>query len=64
MDKKERNYDLRELSRKYPNKWVALSSDHKKVIDVGNELKDIVIKIKKKDVVFLKLLSADSFYMP
>lgn len=64
MKTKSRNYDLRELSKKYPNKWVALTPDHKKIIDVGNELRDIALRIKGKDVVFLKILSSDSFYMP
>ncbi len=64
METKNRNYDLRKLSKKYPNKWVALSQDHKKVIVVGNKLKEVASKTEKKDVVFLKLSPAKSFYMP
>ena len=64
METKNRNYDLRELSKKYPNKWVALSQDHKKVIVVGNKLKDVSAKLGKKNAVFLKLLPVNSFYMP
>ncbi len=64
MEVKKRNYDLRELSKKHPNKWVALSSDHRNLIVVGDKLKDVVLKAKKKDAVFLKLLPSDSFYMP
>ena len=64
METKKRNYDLRELSKKYPNKWVALSQDHKSIIVVGNKLKEVASKTEKKDVVFLKLLSSNSFYMP
>ncbi len=64
METKKRNYDLRELSKKYPNKWVALSQDHKSVIVVGNKLKEVASKTEKKDVVFLKLLPSNSFYMP
>ena len=60
----KRNYNLISLSKKYQNKWVALSKDHKKVIGVGNKLKDVSLKSKGKDVVFLKLLSNNSFYMP
>ena len=64
METKKRNYDLRKLSKKYPNKWVALSQDHKSVIVVGNKLKEVASKTEKKDVVFLKLLPSNSFYMP
>ena len=64
METKKRNYDLRELSRKYPNKWVAMSQDHKNVIVVGNKLKEVAAKTEKKDVVFLKLLPSNSFYIP
>lgn len=60
----ERNYNLIKLSKKYPNKWVALSKDHKRVIGVGNKLKELLSKSVGKDVVFLKLLSNNSFYMP
>lgn len=56
METKKRNYNLIELSKKYPNKWVALSQDHKKVIVVGNKLKQVALKTGKRDVVFLKLL--------
>lgn len=64
MEATKRNYNLINLSKKYPNKWVALSRDHKKVIEVGNKLKEVSLRSKGKDVVFLKLLSTDSFYMP
>lgn len=64
METKNRNYDLRKLSKKYPNKWVALSQDHKDIIRVGDKLKDVVSKVKEKDAVFLKLSPASSFYMP
>ena len=56
METKNRNYDLRELSKKYPNKWIALSQDHRKVIVIGNKLKEVASKTEKKNVVFLKLL--------
>ena len=47
METKNRNYDLRKLSKKYPNKWVALSQDHKSVIVVGNKLKEVASKTGK-----------------
>lgn len=64
METKQKNYDLRELLKPYANKWVALSRDHKNVIAGGNELKEVVSKVKSKDVVFLKVFPIGSFYMP
>jgi len=64
MKNRKKNYDLRALSKKYPNKWVVLSQDYKNLIVVGNKLKEVVLKTKEKDVVFLKLSPVDSFYMP
>lgn len=64
MEIKNRNYDLIKLSKKYPNKWVALSRDHKNIVVVGNKLKDVATKTGKRDVVFLKLSPTGSFYMP
>lgn len=64
METKQKNYDLRRLLKPYANKWVALSQDHKKVIADGNELKKVASKVKSKDVVFLKVFPAGSFYMP
>lgn len=61
---KEKNYDLGKLLKPYINKWVALSRDRKNVIAEGNELKEVVLKVKSKDVIFFKVFPADSFYMP
>ena len=64
METQKRNYNLVNLSKKYPNKWVALSKDHRKVLGVGNKLKEVSIQSKGKDVVFLKMLPTNSYYMP
>ena len=64
MSEKQRNYDLRKLLKPYANKWVALSSDRRRVIENGDELKEVVAKVKSKDVIFLKVFPIDSFYMP
>ena len=64
MKTKEKNYDLRKLLKPYANKWVALSRDHKTVIEKGDELKEVVAKVKSEDVIFLKVFPVDSFYMP
>ncbi|MEK7124606.1 MAG: DUF5678 domain-containing protein [Patescibacteria group bacterium] len=63
MEKNKRNYNLIELSKKHPNKWVALSRDHKKVLAIGDRLKEVSLK-NKEEAVFLKLFPKDSFYMP
>ena len=64
MEALKRNYNLINLSKKYPNKWVAFSKDHKKVIAAANTLKEVSLKSKGKDVVFLKMTAVDSFYIP
>ncbi len=64
METKKRNYNLVSLSKKYPNKWLALTKDHKKVVSVGNKLKEVSMQSKGKDVVFLKMLPTNSYYMP
>lgn len=61
---KEKNYNLKDLLKPYANKWVALSSDRKKVIGKGDELKEVAAKVKSKNVIFLKVFPTDSFYMP
>jgi hypothetical protein len=55
MIKEQRNYDLRKLLKPYANKWVALSSNHKKVIAKGSELKEVIAKVKIKDAIFMKV---------
>ena len=60
----KRNYNLINLSKKYPNKWLALSRDHKKVVGVGSSLKEASMHSKGRDVVFLKMLPTNSYYMP
>jgi len=61
---KEKNCDLKDLLKSYANKWVALSLDHKKVIAKGDELKEVVARVKSKDAIFFKVFPTDSFYMP
>jgi len=64
MNKKKKNCDLSKLLKPYANKWVALSSNKKKILASGNQLKDIIAKIKTKDVIFTKVFPEKSFYMP
>ncbi len=45
------------LSKKHANKWVALSSDYRKIIATGNNLPDILKKTSNtKKRVVLKVL--------
>lgn len=60
----KKNYNLVNFSKKYPNKWLALTKDYKKVLSVGDNLKEVLIQSKGKDAVFLKMLPTNSFYMP
>ncbi len=64
MDKKQESCDLSRLLKPYANKWVALSSNKKEVLAYSNQLKDVVKKIKTKDVIFTKVFPEKSFYMP
>lgn len=65
MQKKcSKNYDLRKILKPFENKWVALTSDNKKVIGHANSLKELVRKILNKDAVFMKVLPFSSSYAP
>jgi len=51
----------------YQKKWVALTSDRSKVIDVGESFKDLASKIKNlkdKDIILTYVLPMDSYYSP
>lgn len=61
---KEKNYNLGKLLKPYDNKWVALSSDRKKVVASGNTLKEVAEKVTNLDVIFTKVIPHTSFYVP
>ncbi|MBI3020044.1 MAG: hypothetical protein HYY60_01830 [Parcubacteria group bacterium] len=55
------------LQKKHENKWVAFSSDYKRIVSSGETLKDTASKIGIKDregVVFYKVLPFGSYYEP
>lgn len=58
--------DLSKKLKPYENKWVALSLDHKKILGVGNTLKEAKEKAEKKakKYVFLKLPPFNVSYVP
>jgi len=58
--------DLSKKLRPYENKWVALSLDHKKVLGVGETLREAKVKAEKKSkkYIFIKLPPFRVSYIP
>jgi hypothetical protein len=58
--------DLSEKLRPFEGKWVALSLDHKKVLGVGETLKEAKEKAEKKSkkYIFIKLPPFRVSYVP
>lgn len=55
------------LLLEYQKKWVALSSDRSKVIDVAESFKALADKIKKlkeKNIILTYVMPMDSYYSP
>lgn len=55
------------LSVKYPNKWVALTSDRKKVVAWARDIKSLDKKVEKmidKEVVYHHVLPSNGSYAP
>jgi hypothetical protein len=61
-----KSVDLSEKLRPYEGKWVALSLDHKKVLGVGETLKEAKEKAEKKSkkYIFIKLPPFRVSYVP
>ena len=51
------------LEKKHVNKWVAFSSDYKKVLAFGDRLVDVDTKVGDAKAVFAKILP-DAFFAP
>lgn len=58
--------DLRKKLKPYENKWVALSLDHRKVLGVGETLREAKEKAEKKSkkYIFIKLPPFRVSYVP
>jgi hypothetical protein len=58
--------DLSEKLRPFEGKWVALSLDHKKILGVGETLKEAKENAEKKakEYIFIKLPPFDVKYIP
>jgi hypothetical protein len=61
-----KSVDLSEKLRPFEGKWVALSLDHKKVLGVGETLKEAKEKAEKKakKYIFIKLPPYGVSYVP
>jgi len=61
-----KSVDLSEKLRPFEGKWVALSLDHKKVLGVGETLKEAKEKAerKSKKYIFIKLPPFRVSYVP
>ena len=46
--KNHKGKDLSELLRKYRDRWIALSSDEKRVVASGSSMKKVVKKAQKQ----------------
>ena len=61
-------HDLSKLIKKeHENKWVAFSSDYKRIVSSGKTLKDTASKIKAREkgrVIFHKVLPFEAYYEP
>ncbi|MFH1161737.1 MAG: hypothetical protein V1696_00445 [Candidatus Jorgensenbacteria bacterium] len=44
------------LTKKYENKWVALSADYKKVLAAGSSLDAVLKGVKQQEKVIVKIL--------
>lgn len=60
----KKNYDLRKILKPFENKWVALTSDNKKVVSSGDTLNQAASGAKSKNVVFMKVLPFHVSYAP
>lgn len=50
------------LNKSYEGKWVALSSDRRKVLGSANKLVELKNKVSKKDALYMKVLSSDTSF--
>ena len=48
--------DFSAIEKKYVNKWIALSTDYKKVLAVGNSLRAVLEKTDQSEKVVMRVL--------
>lgn len=56
QEKVVKSPNLSVLEEKHINKWVALSSDYKRLIAVGDSLSSVLKKAKQSDKIIMKVL--------
>lgn len=59
---KVRKIDLSVIKKEHEGKWLALSTDYKKIVDYSDSLSELGKKVKGKDVVYTKALPSDTSF--
>lgn len=63
MKKDSKNYDLTSILKdEHAGKWVALSTDRKKVVGYSDTFKELEKKIGTKEVIYMKALKKEVTY--
>jgi len=52
------------LESSHENKWVAIAPDYSRVIAAADSLRDLVLSVTDKDVVFHRVLPRDVIFAP
>ncbi|OHA18983.1 MAG: hypothetical protein A3C08_00690 [Candidatus Taylorbacteria bacterium RIFCSPHIGHO2_02_FULL_47_18] len=56
--------NLKVLNKTHENKWVAVSSDYKKVVAVDDTLRSLQQKVGEKESIIMRVLPSDVGYAP
>jgi hypothetical protein len=64
MEKKIKTANIFEITKKYVNKWVAVSEDHKTVIASGETLSEVLKKTSSERKVAVFRVVPDLTYAP
>jgi hypothetical protein len=62
VKQKERNRNASLIQKKHEGKWVAISSDYKKVLDYSDNVVELVNKNGRDNVVYMKALRSNISY--
>jgi hypothetical protein len=53
---------FKELRKEHEGKWIAISSDYKRIVGFSDTLKDLKNKVKDNGVIFSKALAPEVSY--
>lgn len=53
---------FKDLRKEHEGKWIAISSDYKKIVGFSKTLKDLKNKVKDNSVIFSKALAPEVIY--